>query len=388
MQGALQGIKVIELSQVLAAPFCGYQFSLLGAEVIKVEMPKAPDCARNRGPIAELNKNGLGLTYQVQGGNKKSLAIDLRTDAGRETLLRLVESADVFLENYATGVMEELGFGYYELCVRNPGIVYCSMTGYGDTGPKSSKGAYDNTIQAASGIISQSDGNKPGLSFVDYAAGYSAAFALSAALLQKSRTGKGCYISASMLEVALSLMAPEVAAKQCSPLQEKPREAGISQFDTADGILMLGAFKPSQYRKLAQGLKEQGFEICSLSGVELWDDIWSKSEDIYKELKNVFIQKPTEKWQQLLDKWDIPAEPILTLEEAIKDEQIITRGYYTSTSENSEVRLPSAPFQMSQGGPVINRAPPTLGQDSREVLRAIGMNENEIDLLFLERIVE
>ena len=140
--------------------------------------------------------------------------------------------------------------------------------------------------------------------------------------------------------------------------------------------------------RLAQGLKEQGFEICSLSGVELWDDIWSKSEDIYKELKNVFIQKPTEKWQQLLDKWDIPAEPILTLEEAIKDEQIITRGYYTSTSENSEVRLPSAPFQMSQGGPVINRAPPTLGQDSREILRAIGMNENEIDLLFLERIVE
>ena len=173
MQGALQGIKVIELSQVLAAPFCGYQFSLLGAEVIKVEMPEAPDCARNRGPIAELNKNGLGLTYQVQGGNKKSLAIDLRTDAGRETLLRLVESADVFLENYATGVMEELGFGYDELCVRNPGIVYCSMTGYGDKGPKSSKGAYDNTIQAASGIISQSDGHKPGLSFVDYAAGYS-----------------------------------------------------------------------------------------------------------------------------------------------------------------------------------------------------------------------
>ena len=172
---------MIEVSQVLAAPFCGYQFSLLGAEVIKVEMPEAPDCARNRGPIAELNKKGLGLTYQVQGGNKKSLAIDLRTDAGRETLLRLVESADVFLENYSTGVMEELGF-YDELRVCNPGIVYCSMTGYGDMGPKSLK-AYDNTIQAASGIISQSDGNKPGLSLL-IAAGYSAAFAISAALLQ------------------------------------------------------------------------------------------------------------------------------------------------------------------------------------------------------------
>ena len=388
MQGALQGIKVIELSQVLAAPFCGYQFSLLGAEVIKVEMPEAPDCARNRGPIAELNKNGLGLTYQVQGGNKKSLAIDLRTDAGRETLLRLVESADVFLENYATGVMEELGFGYDELCVRNPGIVYCSMTGYGDTGPKSSKGAYDNTIQAASGIISQSDGNKPGLSFVDYAAGYSAAFALSAALLQKSRTGKGCYISASMLEVALSLMAPEVVAKQCSPLQEKLREAGVSSFDTADGILMLGAFKPSQYRKLGQCLMEEGFRIPVMTDIAAWDDVWANSESIHKELKNVFIHKSTTAWQKLLEKWDIPAEPILTLEEAIEDEQIKARGYYSVISENSNISLPSASFQMSEGGPVISRAPPALGQDSREVLRAAGFNENEIDQLFIERVVE
>ena len=278
---------MIELSQVLAAPFCGYQFSLLGAEVIKVEMPEAPDCARNRGPIAKLNKNGLGLTYQVQGGNKKSLAIDLRTDAGRETLLRIVESADVFLENYSTGVMEELGFGYDKLRVCNPGIVYCSMTGYGDKGPKSSKGAYDNTIQAASGIISQSDGNKPGLSFVDYAAGYSAAFAISAALLQKSRTGKGCYISASMLEVALSLMAPEVVAKQCSPLKEKPKEAGISSFDTADGILMLGAFKPSQYRKLAQCLLEEGFGIPLMADIAAWDDVWLNSESINKELSPI-----------------------------------------------------------------------------------------------------
>ena len=387
MQGALQGIKVIEVSQVLAAPFCGYLFSLLGAEVIKVELPDAPDCARHRGPIPELNKIGLGLTYQVQGANKKSLAIDLRTSPGREALLRLVETADVFLENYATGVMEELGLGYDILRVCNPGIVYCSMTGYGDKGPKASKGAYDNTIQAASGIISQSGGTKPGLSLVDYAAGYSAAFAISAALLQKDRTGKGCYISASMLEVALSLMSPEVAAKQCLALNEKPKEAGISSFDTSDGILMLGAFKPSQYRKLSQCLIEEGFDIPLIANIADWEDVWLNSKDIHKELENVFIRKSTREWQKLLDKWDVPAEPIMSLEEAIKDEQIKARGYYAVASENSDISLPSASFQMSKGGPVINRSPPALGQDSREVLKTAGLNENEIDWLFLKRVV-
>ena len=211
MEGALKNLKIVELSHVLAAPFCGYQFALLGAQVIKVELPASPDCARGRGPLPSQNTRGVGLTYQVQGGNKQSLALDFRTDRGRAALLKLVETADVFLENYTTGVLEGSGLGYQALRRCNPEIIYCSMTGYGDEGPKSAKGAYDNTIQAAAGVVGQCGGAKPGLSFVDYAAGYSAAFAISAALLQRERTGAGCHISASMLEVAMSLMAPEVA---------------------------------------------------------------------------------------------------------------------------------------------------------------------------------
>ena len=141
MNGALHGIKIIEVSQVLAAPFCGYQFALLGADVIKVEIPDLPDCARGRGPLSTLNDKGVGLTYQVQASNKKSLALDIRTKRGREALLHIVKDADVFIENYATGTLQNLGLGYDDIKTHNPKIIYCAMTGYGDEGPKAFKGA-------------------------------------------------------------------------------------------------------------------------------------------------------------------------------------------------------------------------------------------------------
>lgn len=387
MDGALHGIRIIEVSQVLAAPFCGYQFALLGADVIKVELPDAPDCARGRGPARDLNRQGLGLTYQVQGGNKSSLALDIRTDAGREALLRLAETADVFLENYATGVMEDLGLGYDAVRARNPGIIYCAMTGYGDSGPKATKGAYDNTIQAASGTIAQCGGVKPGVSFVDYAAGYSAAFAISAALLQRARTGEGCHISASMLEVALSLMAPEAAAKQHAPDMAKRKEAGISAFATADGQLMLGAFKPSQYRKLAACLRELGHDIPQIADLTSWEDVWTCSDTLRAALEEVFLGRGAREWQALLDARDIPSEPVVTLAEAVTDPQIAARGFYAAAPDAPDTTLPLAAYRMTTGGPSLTSAPPALGRDSRAALTRAGLSSDEIDRLFEQGIV-
>jgi crotonobetainyl-CoA:carnitine CoA-transferase CaiB-like acyl-CoA transferase len=386
--GALAGIKVIELSQVLAAPFCGYQFALLGAEVIKVELPESPDCARTRGPLPELNAKGIGLTYQVQGGNKKSLALDIHTEPGRAALLKLAESADVFLENYTTGALDTLGLGYETLRERNPRIVYCSMTGYGDYGPKASKGAYDNTIQAASGIIGQSDGYKPGVSFVDYAAGYSAAFAISAALLQRERTGQGCHISASMLEVAMSLMSPEAAAKQAAPEEPKRREAGISSFDTADGRLMLGAFKPSQYRKLGACLAELGHDVSLLDRIRDWPDVWQHSDAIQVALQDVFALRSADEWEALLEAADVPVERVVTLDEAVLAPQLVERGFYVKSPADPTVTLPLAGFRMTTGGAELHRAPPALGSDSREVLATGGMSADEIDALFAAGIAK
>lgn len=383
VQGALRGIRVIELSQVLAAPFCGYQLALLGADVVKVERPDAPDCARGRGPLPELNDKGIGLTYQVQGGNKRSLALDIRSEAGRDALLRLVDGADVLIENHVTGAMEALGLGPDALRAGNPRLIYCAMTGYGDAGPKAGKGAYDNTIQAASGIIAQCGGVKPGVSFVDYAAGYSAAFAISSALVQRERTGQGCYISASMLEVAMSLMAPEVAAAQMAPDASKVKEAGIGSFETAEGVLMLGAFKPSQYRKLGACLANEGFDLPTLAAIADWEDVWAQSNTLRPALAEVLLQRTAAEWQRLFEAAGLPAERVVTLAEAVEAPQLAARGYF---AEADGVTLPLAGYHMSEGGPAFTKAPPALGADSRAVLEEAGFDTAEIAVLLGEGV--
>ncbi|MBT7582466.1 MAG: CoA transferase, partial [Kordiimonadaceae bacterium] len=207
-----ENIKILDLTHILAGPFATYQFALLGADVIKIEPPTMPDPARGRGPDKAQNDALKGLNYQVQASNKKAITLDLKQTAGRKILLKLVQSADILVENYRSGALDELGLGYDDLKAANPKLIYCSLSGFGNYGDRAEVNAYDNVIQATSGIIEQSGGHKPGVSFVDYAAGYNAAFAISAALHRREKTGQGTYISSSMLEVAMTLMAPEAAA--------------------------------------------------------------------------------------------------------------------------------------------------------------------------------
>ena len=355
--------------------------------MIKVEIPDLPDCARGRGPLSTLNAKGVGLTYQVQASNKKSLALDIRTERGREALLHIVKDADVFIENYATGTLQNLGLGYDDIKTHNPKIIYCAMTGYGDEGPKASKGAYDNTIQAASGTVAQCSGVKPGLSFVDYAAGYSAAFAIAAALLQYQRTGEGCYISASMLEVALSLMAPEAAAKQVAPDAPERFEAGLQTYKTAEGTLILGAFKPSQYRKLGTCFKDLGYDITLLADIQTWEDVWMHSDTMRSEMSEVLMQKSAATWQKHFELSDIPAERVATLEEAVSTNQTLARGYFKPSPIDADISLPLAAYHMTQGGPELTTAPPVLGQHSRNILESAGLSPAEIDRLFAEGVV-
>jgi crotonobetainyl-CoA:carnitine CoA-transferase CaiB-like acyl-CoA transferase len=258
----------------------------------------------------------------VQGGNKRALALDLRDERGREIALRLACGADVFLENYTEGAMERLGLGYDAVAAENPGIVYCSMTGFGSPGPRSATGAYDNVIQAASGIIAQSGGHKPGLSFVDYAAGYAAAFAIAAALHQRTRTGRGTRVDTSMLEVALSLMAPEAAAQQYPVKAERRREAGIVQYDTKCGALMPGAFTPAQYVRLGECLAAEGSDVAELAECRDWTAVWERSEALKPRLAAIFTTRTAEEWVSVLHRADLPAERVATLAEAVAHPQL------------------------------------------------------------------
>lgn len=381
MSGALNNLKVLDITHVLAGPFCTYQLALLGADVIKIESPHAPDCARGRGPDDALNAEGLGLNYQVQGGNKRALAVDLTTPEGRGILRDLAKSADILVENYTTGAMTAMGLGPADLRALNPRLIYCALTGYGDTGPLAQTGAYDNVIQAGSGIIDQSGGHKPGLSFIDYTAGLSAAFAILAAVNQRSMTREGCAISVSMLEVAMSLMAPEVAAAQHASGPVRPKEAGIAAYDTKDGKLMLGAFNPAQYRRLGDLLSTVGQPVAALSSIHNWPDVWAHSAQLNRELTPVFASRSCEEWITLLRAHDLPCDRIKPLSEAVQNPQLSARGYFTTNPDDPSIALPLSPFHMSRGGPALTKAPPRHGQDSATVLSEAGYSAADIQRL-------
>lgn len=381
MSGALEDTVVLDLTHVLAGPFCTYQLALLGAQVIKVEPPDAPDCARGRGPDGMANAQGLGLNYQVQGGNKRALALDLKDPRGRDILLRMVRQADVLVENYATGAMDALGLGYEVLKQVHPGLIHCSITGFGDSGPEAGTLAYDNVIQATSGIMAQCGGVKAGVSFVDYATGYAAAFAITSALVLKSRTGEGNHISVSMLEVAMQTMAPEVAAAQQPPMTQKRNEIGIGCYDTADGRLMIGAFRPTQYGKLAAMFAALGHVLPGLEDISDWNDVWSMGEDTRDSLATVLRTRPAQEWRSLFHAADLPAEVVRPLRDAVTDPQLAARGYFQPNPDMPGVSLPTAGFSMTTGGARLHAAPPRVGEHTTDILQDLGLDPSEISSL-------
>ncbi|MEP1765502.1 MAG: CaiB/BaiF CoA-transferase family protein [Sulfitobacter sp.] len=386
--GALDDITVLDVTHVLAGPFCTYQLGLLGADVLKIEAPQAPDCARGRGPDPAANAAGLGLNYLTQGGNKRALALDLDDEEGRDIFRSLVRDADVLVENYAAGGLARRGLGFDVLSKINPALIYCSLTGYGDTGPEAETGAYDNVIQATSGTIAQCGGTKPGVSFIDYSTGYAAAFAVSSAVVQRSRTGKGCHISVSMLEVALQMMSPEAAAAQHPLKVKREKELGIQSYETSDGPLMLGIFRPRQYRKLAEVLAALGQPVPELADIRSWEDVWALKSEVIAKVAGIFQTRSKADWLRDFRTADLPAEPVNTLADAVENPQLQTRGYFQPNPAGTSETLPVAAFRMSEGGPVLSTAPPKHGEHSIDVLRDVGLSEDQINALLAKGVIK
>ena len=207
MTKALSGIRVLDLTNVLAGPLCAYQLALLGAEVIKVEMPDG-DLARQLGADASLNRRRMGASFLAQNGGKKSVTVNLKSDTGKAVLRRLVASADVLVENFRPGVMDRLGLGYAELRAINPRLVYCAISGFGQSGPMRDAPAYDQIIQGLSGMMSVTGDEKcaplrAGYPVADSVGGIMAAFAIAAALVGRQKSGEGGFIDVSMLDSAV-----------------------------------------------------------------------------------------------------------------------------------------------------------------------------------------
>src|ERR1700676_24348 len=227
MTRPFEGIRIIDITHVLAGPFAAYQLAVLGADVIKVEHPDDPDQSRSSGTDRALNRAQMGTSFLTQGSNKRAITLDLKEESGREILKRLVAGADVLVENYRPGAFAALGLGYEALAAINPRLVYCSISAFAQDGPRREQTAYDHVIQATSGLMAMTGTEevnpiKFGAPAVDYATGTMAAFALASALFQRERTGKGQRIDLAMLDVAMILMSSHLAGYLRNGAEPKP----------------------------------------------------------------------------------------------------------------------------------------------------------------------
>ncbi|MFO0996352.1 MAG: CaiB/BaiF CoA-transferase family protein [Alphaproteobacteria bacterium] len=382
-----QGVKVIDMTHVLAGPFCAYQLSVMGADVIKIEQPGEGDMVREAGSVRERNRTLMGNGYLTQNSNKRAMTLNLKSEKGREILKRLAAVSDVLIENYRAGALGALGLGYDDLSKINPRLIYCSMTGFGQKGPKAGHTAYDNVIQALSGMMTTTGfaGSAPvkvGPPVLDYGSGTMAAYAVACALFQRSRTGKGQHIDVSMLDSALMLMASTVTdylnGGQAPTLSGNDSEnAGYACYDTKDGMLMIGAWTVRQQARMWQALGRP--DMAQAASLE---EINDRHDEQAKVLGEIFKTKTADEWVALFHKAGLPAERVHTLPEALAQAQLKHRAVIHTHGEvpgvGKNVTVPVAAFTYAHGGPSVRTPPPKHGQHTEEVLGELGFQGDQI----------
>ncbi|HEV8678246.1 MAG TPA: CoA transferase, partial [Stellaceae bacterium] len=304
MTRPFEGIRIIDITHVLAGPFAAYQLAVLGADVIKVEHPDDPDQSRVGGTDRALNRRLMGTSFLTQSSNKRAITLDLKQEQGREVLRRLVAGADVLVENYRPGAFEALGLGYAAMEKINPRLVYCSISAFGQDGPRGGQTAYDQVIQATSGLMAMTgtaevNPIKFGAPAVDYATGTMAAFALASALFQRERTGKGQRIDLAMLDVALVLLSSHMTGYSWNGHEPKPRGntqpfATNGAYETADGLLMIAAGNLHQQRRLWRAVERPDMAK---------DDNEAREDDREREaevLTAIFKTRTADEWERFL----------------------------------------------------------------------------------------
>lgn len=384
---AFQNYRVIDTTHVLAGPFAAFQLATMGAEVIKVEDPNDPDQARSQGPDRAMNDIGMGTAFLGQGANKASVAIDLKTPQGKEAMLRLIDTADVFIENYRPGAFEALGLGYDDLRRRNPGLIYCSLSAFGSTGPRRELRGYDNIIQAFSGFMAMTgdDPDKPfkcGAPIMDYAAGTTTAYAISAALLQRARNGgSGNFVDVSMLDVAMMFATSHVASyfwtgKVPAPKGNTYPFATIGMYHASDVPMMVSASNLKQQARLWRLLGRE--DMVKQDNNQRLDAHAEESA----ALSAAFRKRPAADWEELLQAEGVPCARIRTLAEALTDPQVQARPVLhrfdgaAGTADGMTTTL--AGFRMQQDGPSLERPPQRLGAQTGQMLTELGYREDEI----------
>jgi crotonobetainyl-CoA:carnitine CoA-transferase CaiB-like acyl-CoA transferase len=381
MARPFEGIRVIDVTHVLAGPFATYQLAVLGADVIKVEHPDDPDQSRGNGTDRALNRAQLGTSFLAQASNKRAITLDLKAEHDRDILKKLVATADVFVENFRPGALAALGLGYEALSAINPRLIYASFSAFGDTGPQRQRTAYDHVIQATSGIMAMT-GTKDvnpvmfGAPAIDYATGTTGAFALSAALFQRERSGRGQRIDMAMLDVAMILMSSHLTGYLRNGTRPKPHGnrhayATNGAYETKEGLLMVGASNLRQQRRLWTLLERP--DLIKRTNDEREQDHARETAVLAEILKT----RTADEWEEFFQARHVPAARVRTMGEAVADPQIASRGvihrHASAPGIEGSFGVPVAAFTFAHDGPRIDTPPPAVGQHNEEIFAELGV---------------
>jgi crotonobetainyl-CoA:carnitine CoA-transferase CaiB-like acyl-CoA transferase len=388
---------VLDLTNVLAGPYCSYQLVLLGAEVLKVEVPTRGDLARRLGAEPALNQAGLGTSFLAQNSGKKSIELDLKNDSDRQTFTTLVGVADVLLENFRPGVMARLGFDWPTLHELNPALVYCAISGFGQTGPMSQAPAYDQIIQGLSGMMSitgtpQTAPLRVGFPVCDSVGGLTAALAIASAIVARQRDGLGSFLDVSMLESSVSAMGWAVSNYIVGGVAPEPMgdqnatAAPSGTFEAADGPLNIAANRQEQFETLCQVIER----------TDLIDDPRFLSiehrkcnrDELNRELNKALGARAALSWERMLSAAGVPAARILAVPDAVALEQLQHREFFQDLPFPEDARVaPGRQLRVSGNGVLLNGIrlqapgpPPRLGEhndDIGQILQAWGHDDDQ-----------
>jgi formyl-CoA transferase/CoA:oxalate CoA-transferase len=377
MQMPLEDVKILDLSHALAGPFCSTMLGDFGAQVIKLEVPGVGDIARAWGPPFYNTETAYFVSLHR---NKKSIEIDLKHPAGKDLFFRLMEQCDVVLENYRVGTLDKLGIGYDQARQRHPGIIYCSVSGFGQDGPYRDRAALDLIVQAESGMISITGepggrGVRCGVSVADMVAGMYAAFGIMNALRVKEKTGQGQYVDVSMLEGQLGLLQGTIGAYLADG--ELPQPMGTAY----KALLPYQTFRTkTRDLALAVGSERLWRIFCPLMGLErlLDDPRYARNADrnehrdtLIATLQDIFLTRPYEEWEALFLQHGIPVGAINTIDKVVEHPQVKARGALVECDHPvaGKVHMVGVPVKLSATPGRVREPAPMLGQHTDEVLR-------------------
>ncbi|MBO6510902.1 MAG: CoA transferase [Roseibium sp.] len=391
MPKPLEGIRVLDLTNVLAGPFCCHHLAHLGAEVIKVEAAGRGDLARNLGADPELNRKGMGVSFLAQNAGKKSVTVNLKHPDGKALFLKLIKTADVLVENFRPGIMDRLGVGYETLQQHNPKLIYCAISGFGQEGPWVHRPAYDQIIQGASGVMSitgdsESAPLRVGYPVADTVGGITAAFAISAAL---NASPRGSFIDVSMLESVLATMGWVVSnylnagVEPAANGNENVTSAPSGAFEAGSGLLNIAANKDEQWVLLTEHLGLS--ELRDRPEYATREDRKRNRLALKADLETVLKTRPARDWAKELNRIGVPSGAVLTVPEVLQMPQIADRGFLHSYENvpgvGRDVAVTTTGIKLDGQAPHVDAPPPLLGEHNAEIWSELGVSDDELTAL-------